>query len=121
LREALSAPGFLAASLQRRSARAVGLLGAVNGAPAVLELDSIVRQCDRAFSHLSANEEKIDVAYPGGHLYIHRGAETGVLFMLNTATFRVRDIPGSFDDAVRLSLAQRFCDVGLLEPVTPTR
>jgi hypothetical protein len=37
--------------------------------------------------------------------------------MVNTAHFRVRDIPGEVDDAVRLSLASRFCEVGLLEPL----
>ena len=118
LREALASPGFLAAALQRRSARAVGLLGPVSSPPAEIHLDSTLRHSARAFCHLSANDDKIDVAYPGGHLYIHRGAESGVLFMLNTATFKVRDLPGSFDDEVRLSLAQRFCDAGLLEPVT---
>jgi hypothetical protein len=119
LTEALSAPGFTAAALQRRSARAVGLLAPSNGVRSVtLTLDSELRQRPDAFCHLSANPEKIDVAYPGGHLYIHRGAEAAVLFLANSAHLRVRDIPGDIDDAVRLSLATRFCEIGLLEPVT---
>jgi hypothetical protein len=118
LTEALSAPGFVAAALQRRSARAVGLLPPTAAASVVdLTLDSVLRQRPDSFCHLSANPDKIDVAYPGGHLYIHRGAEAAVLFMVNTAQFRVRDIPGEVDDAVRLSLASRFCEVGLLEPL----
>ena len=119
LREALATPGFVAAALQRRSARAVGLLAPNKAsAPIALTLDSELRQRPDSFCHLSANPEKIDVAYPGGHLYIHRGAEAAVLYLVNTAQLRVRDIPGDIDDAVRLSLATRFCEVGLLELVT---
>jgi hypothetical protein len=116
LQEAVAAPGFVDAALQRRSARAVGSLAGDTIEPSRrLTLDSELRQRSRSFCHLSANSEKIDVAYPGGHLYIHRGAESSVLFMVNAARFRIRDIPGEIDDEVRLSLAQRFCDVGLLE------
>jgi bifunctional lysine-specific demethylase and histidyl-hydroxylase MINA len=118
LTEALHAPGFVAAALQRRSARAVGLLTATAPAAVVnLTLDSVLRQRPDSFCHLSANPDKIDVAYPDGHLYIHRGAEAAVLFLVNNSQFRVRDIPGEVDDAVRLSLASRFCEVGLLEPL----
>ena len=119
LTEALRAPGFTAAALQRRSARAMGLLARSKDVRSIsLTLDSELRQRPDAFCHLSANPEKIDVAYPGGHLYIHRGAEAAVLYLVNNAQLRVRDIPGDIDDAVRLSLATRFCEVGLLELVT---
>jgi hypothetical protein len=118
LSEAVQAPDFIAAALQRRSARAVGYLAATPPTMrAALTLDTEIQQRAQSFCHLSANLEKIDVAYPGGHLYIHRGAETSVLYLVNTARFRVRDIPGDVDDAVRLALATRFCDAGILEPV----
>jgi hypothetical protein len=119
LSEVVATDGFVAAALQRRSARAVGKLAPPPTLASIsLTLDTELRQRTRSFCHLSANSEQIDVAYPGGHLYIHRGAEVGVLYLANTPQFRICDIPGDFDDTVRLSLATRFCEAGLLEPVT---
>jgi hypothetical protein len=34
--------------------------------------------------------------------------------MVNTTRFRVRDIPGEVSDELRLALAERFVQVGLL-------
>ena len=59
-----------------------------------------------------------DFAYPGGHLYIHRGAEESVLYIANTARFAVRDIPGGLRDDARPSLARRFVEAGFLEPAS---
>ena len=70
---------------------------------------------DAAFCHLSANAETIDFSYPGGHLYIHRGAQESAMYVASTARFRIRDIPGNIDDGVRLSLAAKFLEVGFLE------
>ena len=68
-----------------------------------------------AFCHLTASPERIDVSYPGGHLYIHRGAQKAVEHIVNTPRFRVRDIPGDVGDDIRLSLAGRFLEIGFLE------
>jgi hypothetical protein len=65
---------------------------------------------------LTANAERIDFSYPGGHLYIHRGAEESLLYMVNTTKFRVRDVPGQIADDVRLSLAGKLLEIGFLEP-----
>jgi hypothetical protein len=113
---ACKTPGFLFAALQRRSARVIPTLVplAVPGHRVPLSLDSTLRHTDNAFCHLTANAEKIDVSYPGGHLFIHRGAQEGILFIVRTPTFRVRDIPGALDDDVRLSLAARFVEIGFL-------
>ena len=35
--------------------------------------------------------------------------------MVNTARFRVRDIPGEVGDDIRLSLAGRFLEIGFLK------
>ncbi len=113
---ACKTPGFLFAALQRRSARVIPALAPLPS-PAVaapLSLSSMLRHTENAFAHLTANAEKIDVSYPGGHLFIHRGAQESVLYIVSTPTFRVRDIPGALDEEVRLSLAARFVEIGFL-------
>lgn len=116
LRTACRTPGFMVAALQRRSARAVAAMPMLSRGTAGMELglDSELEQADVAFCHLTANAEKIDLSYPGGHLYIHRGAEESLVFMLNTRRFRVREIPGAVGDDVRLSLAARLVEIGYL-------
>jgi JmjC domain len=117
LRAACRTPGFLAAALQLRSARVVAALQALPAPAAVpvLSLDTQLAQTDVAFCHLTASPDKIDLSHPGGHVYIHRGAEQSLLYMLNTPTFRVREIPGEIDDEVRLSLAAKLVEIGFLE------
>jgi hypothetical protein len=110
-------PGFIASALQWRSGRAVAALRALpslESAP-VLDLDSELIQNDMAFCHLTASPERIDVSYPGGHLYIHRGAQQAVEYLVNAPRLRVRDIPGDIGDDVRLSLAGRFLEIGFLK------
>ena len=68
-----------------------------------------------AFCHLTASPERIDVSYPGGHLYIHRGVQLCIEYMMNNTRFRVRDIPGEVGDDIRLSLAGRFLEIGFLQ------
>ena len=110
-------PGFLASALQWRAARAVAALEALppptRAVP--LQLDSELVHADGAFCHMTATPETIDVSYPGGHLYIHRGTQQSVEYLVNTPRFRVRDIPGNVGDDIRLSLAQQFLNVGFLE------
>lgn len=117
LAEAVKAPNFLANALQRLASRTVADLPplARPAAAAPLTLDTPLRQAPLAARHLTASAEVIDFAYPGGHLYIHRGAEAAVLFIAETPRFRVRDIPGEVGDEVRLALAERFRQVGFLE------
>jgi hypothetical protein len=115
LQQVAAQPGFAQAALQRHAARTVGgLHPAPPDNPVSLSLDSVLEQRQDSFCHLSASQEKLDVAYPGGHLYIHRGAEAAVIHMLNQPRFRIRDLPGDLSDDVRLSLAVRFVEVGIL-------
>ena len=121
LLNAARAPGFVAAALQRRGSRAIGDMPPLKRpatAPA-LALDTVLHHADGAFTRLGANADTIDVAYPGGHLYIHRGAQEAVVFIADTQRFRVRDLPGPIGDDVRLALAARFVEVGFLEVATP--
>ncbi len=112
---AVASPGFMAHALRRRSARALGAMEPLPVAPTpALTPDTILMHAPGAWCHLSASETLIDVAYPGGHLYIHRGAEAAVTYIVNTPRFRIGDIAGAVDDDVRLSLAARFCGAGFL-------
>lgn len=110
-------PGFLVAAMQRRSARTVAMLAPLPTAPApgTIDLDTVLVQRSTAFCHLTANADKIDFSYPGGHVYIHLGASDSVAYIAQTTRFRVRDIPGAVGDDVRLSLASKFLEVGFLE------
>jgi hypothetical protein len=109
-------PGFVASALQWRSGRVIAAMSALSGPEAApeLTLDSELVQNDLAFCHLTASPERIDVSYPGGHLYVHRGVQPSVEFMVNAERFRVRDIPGDIGDDIRLSLAGRFVEIGFL-------
>jgi hypothetical protein len=110
---------FVAQSLQRRSSRAIADLeklpaskGSVTLSPA-----SLLRQSPLAVSHLMATAQKIDLSHPGGHVYIHRGVEESVAFIVGNREFRVRDIPGEIGDDVRIALAEKFVSAGLFEVV----
>jgi hypothetical protein len=119
LRSACRTPGFLASAMQRRSARAVASLEALPAAKTTprIDVDTVLTQSNTAFCHLSASAEKIDFSYPGGHLYVHRGAEQDLLYMVNTATFRVRDVPGQLAEEVRVALATSLVQIGFLQVV----
>jgi bifunctional lysine-specific demethylase and histidyl-hydroxylase MINA len=117
---ACKATGFLASALQTRSSRAVAALKALPAPQALpdIDLDTELVQGETAFCQLTGSPERIDVSYPGGHLYIHRGAQQGLEHIVNTPRFRVRDIPGDIGDDVRLSLARRFLEIGYLQLAT---
>jgi bifunctional lysine-specific demethylase and histidyl-hydroxylase MINA len=116
---ACQSPGFIDSALQWRSGRIIGSLRPLpQAAPPALALDSELEQGELAFCHLTASPERIDLSYPGGHIYIHRGAQPAVEFMVNAPRFRVRDIPGEIGDDIRLSLAERLVSIGLLRPAT---
>ncbi len=120
LRAACRTPGFLAAALQLRATRTVAALTPLPAPPPpppVLGLDTELEQTAVAFCHLTARAGSIDFTYPGGHLYLHAGADQAVLYMVNTPRFRIRDIPGDLGEDVRVSLAARLVEVGFLKPV----
>lgn len=118
---AARSPGFVTAALQRRASRVAGALSPLTRPTKTPQvgLDTVLRHAEGAFSHIGANTDTIDVAYPGGHLYIHRGAQEAVVFIADTQRFRVRDLPGPIGDDVRLALVARFLEVGFLEVATP--
>jgi bifunctional lysine-specific demethylase and histidyl-hydroxylase MINA len=120
LRTACRTPGFLAAALQLRATRTVAALAplpAPDAPPPALGLDSELEHTAVAFCHLTARAGKIDFTYPGGHLYLHAGVDQGLLYMVNTPRFRIRDVPGDLGDEVRIALAASLVGVGFLKPV----
>lgn len=118
LATACRTPGFLVSALQWRSSRSIAALAALPmpAAAPPISLDTELVQGELAFCHLTASPGRIDVSYPGGHLYVHRGAQACIEYMVNTARFRVREIPGEVGDDIRLTLAERFVQIGLLAP-----
>jgi hypothetical protein len=118
--DACAREDFVAASLQRRSSRVIGdmdRLTAASAERAPLELSSRVRRSRLALSHLSASDVSVDIAYPGGHHYVHRGAEKAVEFLAGAREFAVADLPCDLSDDVRVALVQELVDSGVLEIV----
>jgi hypothetical protein len=111
---------FIAQSLQRRSSRAIADLEKLPAPKGnvTLSAGSLLRQSPVGVAHLMATAQKIDLSHPGGHVYIHRGVEESVAFMVGNREFRVRDIPGEIGDDVRIALAEKFVGAGLFEVVT---
>ena len=108
---------FVADALQRRSSRIIGNLVRLN-APAervLLAPSTRMRHSHLGVCHLSGNASKIDFAYPGGHHYIHRGAEESIAFIAHTPEFCIRDIPGAIGDDVRTALVEELISSGFLE------
>lgn len=110
---------FVAQSLQRRSSRAIADLEKLPAPQGKVSLSagSLLRQSPVGVAHLMATAQKIDLSHPGGHVYIHRGVEDSVAFMVGNREFRVRDIPGEIGDDVRVALAEKFVSAGLFEVV----
>jgi hypothetical protein len=116
LATACRTPGFLVSALQWRSSRGIAALAALPmpSTVAAIGLDTELLQGELAFCHLTASAGRIDISYPGGHLYVDRAAQPCIEYMVNTTRFRVRDIPGEVSNELRLALAERFVQVGLL-------
>jgi len=111
--------GFIAQALQRRSSRVIGDLNKM--APSTfrppLNATTLLRHATLATCHLSADDDRLDVSYPGGHIYVHRAVEQSVLFIVHTSQFRIQDIPGVLTDEVREALVAKFVDSGFLHVV----
>lgn len=111
------ADAFIAEAMQRRASHVIGDLGklATQTARVALAPYTRLRHSRLGVCHLSGNAAKIDFAYPGGHHYIHRGVEQAVSFIARTPDFRLRDIPGSIGDDIRVALVEKFVASGFLE------
>jgi hypothetical protein len=60
----------------------------------------------------SASE--IDFAFPGGHHYLHRGAQESIVYIMRTSEFRLSDVPAASHE-VREALVERLLASRFLE------
>jgi hypothetical protein len=117
LAAACKVPAFIANALQARSSRVVAALEPLPAPQALppIDLDTELVQSGMAFCVLTGSPERIDVSYPGGHIYVPRSAQQTLEHIVNTPRLRARDIPGEAGDDIRLSLVRRFVEIGYFE------
>lgn len=108
-------PDFLTHAEEKRRSRFVGGLPALpRVAQAAITPATRVRHTPLALLHLLPRGPAIDLAMPGGHLFVHAGAGEALSHIVNTGAFRVADLPGLTPD-VAVALVQRLMAGGVLE------
>jgi hypothetical protein len=116
LQESAASEDFLQAALRKRSGRA---LRGMEPLPALrhpaIDLDTRLKRSESALCVLVPGERVIELNYPGGKIYIHRGVEEALSFMVEQPEFRVRDVPGNLPPDVLLALAGKLLAFGQLE------
>jgi hypothetical protein len=108
---------FLKSAMDHRSSRVIGDLPALpkSAPPEGTTGDTRVRHSPLAICQLRATAEVLDFSLPGGHIAIHKGVERELRFIATTSEFRVKDIPGSASEDVRIALVNRLIASGFLE------
>lgn len=115
LAEQWRTPGFLPDVEAKRRSRFVGDLPALpKVAQAPIAPDTRVRHTPLAIIHLLARGQTLDLAIPGGHLFVHAGAGEALDYIARTASFGITDLPGVTPD-VAIALVQRLIAGGVLE------
>jgi hypothetical protein len=118
LRDSASSPDFLETSLRKRSGRA---LRGMEPLPAVplrqIGVDTRLKRSESALYVLVPGERVVELNYPGGKIYVHRGVEAALICMLEQPAFRVRDVPGNLPSDVLVALAGKLLAIGQLEIV----
>lgn len=112
-------PGFVAEALRRRAARIVREMPA--GAPpaqAEITTASFVQRRDLTPCQLSNHGGRLEIAFPGGRELVNAAMQPALDFIARSKAFHVRDLPGAYDDAVRVALVQKLVTDGLLEPAS---
>lgn len=116
LHASAEAPEFLQSSLRRRAAGAIRELDPLPpGGHGRLDLNTPLRRRDSALCALVPGEKVIELNYPGGKIYVHRGVEQALGFMVETPQFRLSDVPGNLPGDVRIALAEKLFSIGYLE------
>jgi hypothetical protein len=80
-----------------------------------LTVHTVLRQNPLAIAHLTPSARAIDLSQPGGHTYLHPGAEPALRFACETPRFSVRDLPGGMAPDVQVLLAQALVTSGFLQ------
>lgn len=116
LRDSTSSAEFLETSLRKRSGRALRGMEPLPGvSPREIGLDTRLKRSESALCVLVPGERVVELNYPGGKIYIHRGVEAALTFMLEQPEFRVRDMPGNLPADILLALAGKLLGIGQLE------
>ncbi len=115
LAEQWRTPHFLPDAEEKRRSRFVGSLPALPKlAPAAITPDTRVRHTPLALLHLLPRGNVIDVALPGGHVFVNAAAHEALAHIASTSAFRVADLPGLTPD-VAVALVDRLAAGGVLE------
>lgn len=115
LAEQWRTPHFLPDAEEKRRSRFVGDLPALpKVATSTITPDTPVRHTPLALLHLLPRGNVIDVALPGGHLFVNAAAHEALAHIVTTSTFRVADLPGLAPE-VAVALVERLVAGGVLE------
>ncbi len=111
--------GFIAEALERRTARAIAELPALDKqtANAALTPQTAVRHTPLAVAHVRETNGGGEFGRPGGQVPMHVGAAEGIRYVADTPSFRLAEIPGAIGDDVRIALVSRLVGDGFLEVV----
>lgn len=110
---------FIRDALQHRSSQAVAGLRKPSGQVPIcgpLTPESRLRHSPLAACHVMGSANEIDFAYPGGHHYLHRGAQESVVYIMRTPEFRLGEVPAASHE-VREALVERLLASRFLERV----
>ncbi|MBV9992474.1 MAG: hypothetical protein JOZ72_14425 [Alphaproteobacteria bacterium] len=110
---------FIRDALQHRSSQAVADLKkppARTQFPGPLTPQTRLRHSPLAACHVMGNANEIDFAYPGGHHYVHRGAQESIVFVMRTPEFSLGEVPAASHE-VREALVERLLASRFLERI----
>jgi ribosomal protein L16 Arg81 hydroxylase len=107
---------FLQTSLRKRSGRAIRGMEPLPTVPeAKIGLDTRLKQNESALCVLVQGERMIELNYPGDKIYIHRGVQEALTFMVEQPVFRLSDVPGDLPADILIALAGKLLSIGHLE------
>lgn len=116
LLDSVSSSEFLQTSLRKRSARAIrGMEPLPSTSHPKIGPGTRLEQNGTALCVLVPGERVIELNYPGGKIYIHRGVEEALTFMVEQPMFRVEDVPGNLPPDVLVALAEKLLSIGQLK------
>lgn len=116
LLESTSSGEFVHSSLRKRSGRAIrGMEPRPRLPHPTISMDTPLRQRDSALCVLVPGERVIELNYPGGKIYIHKGVQGPLTFMVEQPAFRLKDVPGNLPSEVLIALADKLLGIGHLE------
>lgn len=115
LAEQWRAPGFLPQAEEKRRSRFVGNLPALPKVAGIaITPDTRVRHTPLALLHLLPRGDVIDVALPGGHVFVNAAAHAALSYIATASAFRIADLPDLPPD-VAVALVERLMAGGVLE------